>query len=408
MSSLAITQALQALLPDADAAKGALPAAGPGASLRPGLDTAMGHSLLQALEALPLQTTLPPSLGETLLRTATPPVHVLPEGNPLSSPHEARPDNAPTGPQALEQMAQAASPHDIAAERHGRLDAPGPPASVHTDANAAAPAPSSRAEPLATPLAREVVATTAVASLLHVPAARQRDATAPAPSTPRDRRDGDGPADDTAHDGNLEPPQAQDGASLESDNVTIVTAATQAPADRSTGAATLYESIVAALRAARDAGGPVAIALDELKRQRRVVLATPVSLTPGLRCLAHVDVLVPTAGSGRAVRLSGELLWSQVTSDTVWWQAHLVKSQGHGNVRQLVPVATQADTRRIAVCLGAHAIPMTAWSHACLRVRDGTRLWRALEPQWSLRLILSSLPLVLTEPPSPEGVLHAR
>jgi hypothetical protein len=190
-------------------------------------------------------------------------------------------------------------------------------------------------------------------------------------------------------------------------------------ASHSLAEAPLYQHLVAALRALNASSGPVFEVLSELKRQRRVLLATPQGLSFDLRCNAHVDVLIPAAGGlqGRAIRLKGELLWAQHHLATDWFMTHLVKSQTPAGVRQLSPMFDEEDgvddnptlasqpvaaslspsaiERQIAVCLGAQATPMVAWSQACLRVHDGNRLWRALESQWSLRLAISATTLGL-------------
>ena len=46
----------------------------------------------------------------------------------------------------------------------------------------------------------------------------------------------------------------------------------------------------------------------------------------------------------------------------------------------------------MAVCLGSQALSAGAGAQVCVRVRDTTRLWRALEPQWSLRVAVGTRP----------------
>jgi hypothetical protein len=350
---------------------------------------------------------------------------------------EGRPAHSPT----LQDMAQAVPRHDIAAERHGSATEgtgtlQGAPSPVAADAGPAADKPivsssSSRPEAAGTDaVARgEAQLTQAPLSMLHLQNTEFRTRFSEPPVDDEDdarqgRRDAQHPEDeDDTPAGTTALPQ--DAAALVAAGLLSPAAGradekaagptdapSPAPAGSSLGDPQLYQQIVSALHAVGAApASPVSEALEELRRQRRVVLATPSGLTAGLRCAAHVDVLWPVpGGGGRALRLSGELLWAQASAEADWMMAHLVKSQADGNVRQLAPIAADADARRIAVCLGAQAVPMVAWSQACLRVRDATRLWQALEPQWSLRLLVSTLPLSLLQnggaPLHPPGRPH--
>ena len=439
MSHLSISQALQALMPGVHAEGGpsrghadagmsplqglgsvaerlaGVPAAGPAEAS--GSTTGMGDSVLRGLEMSPLESHLAPSLGETLAQQLS---AIEPAATDLAGAGGAEVPGQEPGAAAhtLQQMAQAAPHHDVAAERHGSANraaasvASAPASgfdSLGTAAALSSPAP--HAEPMATPTLRDAQLTPAVATLLHTPATQLRTDPGASPATEerrhrraeRDVQDEDTEDDEDRDTGPDTIPMGDDEAELE-----LVPAEAVAAQSPLAGDPLLYQQIVSALHGLRLGEGPVTLALEELRRQRRVVLATPAGLRAGLRCPAHVDVLWPLPAGGRAVRLAGELLWSQVASDAVWLEAHLVKSQGRGNVRQLVPVASQAEARRVAVCLGVQAVPMTAWSQACLRVRDSNRLWSALGPQWSLRLVVASQPLVLQGQHTPvNGAFHA-
>jgi len=408
MNLASISQALQALLPAVQApqvsgergdAATAPQAGGDGRLLPDGMAGTVAMpagetgSLLAALETNPLQSQLPPSLSDTLTRVATA-LDLAPADAPAPVALQAVAPEPAEASRTLQQMAQVTAHVDIAADRHGSttesLAAP--------ESGTPAAGPSSHAEPLAMPMARDVQLTPAVASLLHVPAARL-SAKAPAHEAERDRGERGASHQDDAQ----EVPEEED-----RDAAAAPTPAPPAPpAPASTvardGDLQLYQQLMCALHERRGEGDAVERALEELSRQRRVVLATPAGPVAGWRCPAHVDVLWPRRGGGRVVRLTGELLWSQRTADVPWLEAHLVKSQGPGSVRELVPVAGQEDARHIAVCLGAQAVPMTAWSQACLRVRDGNRLWKALEPQWSLRVVIGRHPLALRAVSSVDG-----
>jgi len=349
--------------------------------------SSIGGSLLTALETNALHAQLPPSLSDTLARVSTA-LDLTPADAPAPVPPQSVAPEPAEASHTLQQMAQVTAHVDIAAERHGDPANRSTPEAKHTAQNA---------EPLATPSTKDVQLTPAVASLLHVPAARlQADAPPPHPQG----TDGDRSEQGSSHEDDL--PAAPDDEAAEARAPHHLSPRPAAPVGTHDDAQ-LYQQIVCALHGRRNEDDAVERALEELSRQRRVVLATPAGPVAGLRCLAHVDVLWPQRGRGRAVRLAGELLWSQATTEAAWLEGHLVKSQGPGSVRQLVPVAAQVDVRRIAVCLGAQAVPMTAWSQACLRVRDGNRLWQALAPQWSLRVIIGRHPLELRASPAFAG-----
>lgn len=330
----------------------------------------------------------PPAAGNMLLErlTALAPLEALAATSHDSTPRDVRAgalgvtadagvvdgtpvvtDGAVTEPAEatplLQQMARAATHLDVAAQRHGAVGDGGERVSTPATSDATA-----STAPLADAMALPVVA-----PQLHVPPSRlPSEPVPPPPGRPR----GGG------HDPDPPPGEAPPAPTPPR---TEAREPSPVGADPETEALRRFRAVVDALgvQATHPAVRPV---LDELRRQRRVLVATPVSPTDGLRQAASVHVLCPRPGGGRAWRLAGELLWAAPPADGRWWDVHLVKAQS-GSVRRLEPLS---DARRVAVCLGAQAVPMTAWADACLRVRDGTRLWQALEPQWSLRLLLGA------------------
>ena len=331
---------------------------------------------------------------------------------------EGRPAHSPT----LQDMAQAVPRHDIAAGRHGNHLAEGGPAPAGALLNSAT-ADADRPGAVAPTVAHAPDAAVAEAQLIQAPLALLHpQATEFRTHAPEPRDDDEPRRERRSAGGDEEEADPQDRATPRQDEGDAAAEVVAVPVDIApderhppaevrpslAGDAALYQQIVSALHALGTTTGPVSELLEELRRQRRVVLATPSRLTAGLRCNAHVDVLWPVAGGGRALRLSGELLWAQVSHGSDWLLAHLIKSQAPGNVRQLSPIGNEPGARCIAVCLGAQATPMLAWSQACLRVRDGTRLWQALEMQWSLRLAIGTLPLSLQAGPPSSAHPHGR
>lgn len=234
------------------------------------------------------------------------------------------------------------------------------------------------------PLQTELQATVAVASLLHIPSGS---------TSPRAA----GVEDPTRHGGGFD---HDDGGADESDSSDQDEAPTTddqvgAPRRASPGIGDpeLYQRLLAGLRAAERDCEALGAILAELRRQRCVLLVTPVGLPAGERAAAHVDVLWPRATGGRALRFAGELHWPAAPAPA-WWTSHVVKTQSEGHVRRLAPVVTgTSNLSPVQVLLGAQARPPEPVHGVCLRVRESTRFWRALEPQWSLRIALHSRPL---------------
>jgi hypothetical protein len=324
----------------------------------------------------------------------------------------------------LQDMAKMAPRHDIATQRHGP-SANNPKSSpstreVQLQSSPAVAQSSSRPDAAgANPVVRQVKITADAALLLHLQPTEFRttlsklDPTKEARKKRDEKNEEDASSDaDFLEDEDLTPdllPEINSQVSAPLSESASATPSKSAFSTSMAGDAQLYQNTVACLNAVGALAGPTFDLLAELRSQRRVVIATPHGLSSahahGLRCEVHVDLLWPVPGGGRALRLRGEILWTQAQFDADWFITHLVKSQSAGGVRQLSPKANQEQTRQIAVCLGAQALPMVAWSHACLRIHDGNRLWRALEPQWSLRLAVSTLPLTWHQ--QPHGAPHA-
>lgn len=271
-----------------------------------------------------------------------------------------------------------------AAQATPRPDGPAP---ATLEANAAprheaAVEAGSPADAGAAPLPTDLPATVAVASLLHVAVPEFRTRTDASPAVERGRLALDADADE---DGGGEA-HGDDEPSAEASDPVVT------PLPATSGDATLYARIVARLQQLAGESPVADEVLGELRRQRRVVLVTPSTLLPGPKTPAHVDVLWPMPTGGRALRLGGELWWARVPVPETWWCAHLVKSRSADHQHHLAPRPGDEAARDVAVCLGSQALSAGAGAQVCVRVRDTTRLWRALEPQWSLRVAVGTRP----------------
>lgn len=249
------------------------------------------------------------------------------------------------------------------------------------------------AEAGAAPLPSDLPATVAVASLLHVTAPAFRARTDASPGADERGHLALG-ADADEDDGDAAP----DGEEPSAEAPEPVTS----PLPAASGDPVLYARIVERLQALAGESAVAGEVLGELRRQRRVVLVTPSTLLPGPKCPAHVDVLWPLPTGGRALRLAGELWWARVPVADTWWCAHLVRSRSADHQHHLAPRPGDDLARDVAVCLGSQALAAGAGAQVCVRVRDTTRLWRALEPQWSLRVAVGTRPWSARTAPRPE------
>ena len=272
----------------------------------------------------------------------------------------------------------------------------GPPGASFEPGGADAGVPTSASgDSQVAPLQPELQATVAVASLLHLPA-----------GTPGAAR-ATGVEDPARHAVDLDPDEEEPPAGTAPDDEEALDEAPPSPrmAATSAGDAELYARLVAALRAAEREGDGLSLVLGELRRQRCALLVTPVSAFSGAECAAHVDLLWPRGAGGRALRLAGALRWPARPA-AAWWTTHVVKSQADGHVRRLMPLPG-SGAAEVAVVLGAQATPPRAASAVCLRVRESTRLWRAMEPQWSLRIAIGARPLLMAHR-EPGELVHGR
>lgn len=359
----------------ASAFAGGESAAGGGASPAPA-------SALEALVASPSGVAEAGGTGGALTSTLTNGVAALgasPEAattwTEAQTPggHEAA---AAPPSQTLALMAQAGPRQETLVERQGTVGEAG----LRDNGAAVTGWGDSQVAPLQT----ELQATVAVASLLHIP-------TGSASARPA------GVEDPARHGGGVDHDDDGTDESDPSDKDEAFMADDQAGAPRRAspgiGDPELFQRLLAALRAAERGCEALGAILAELRRQRCVLLVTPVGLPAGERAAAHVDVLWPRGTGGRALRFAGELHWPAAPAPA-WWTSHVVKTQSEGHVRRLAPVvAGTSGSSQVHVLLGAQARPPEPGPGVCLRVRESTRFWRALEPQWSLRIALHSRPL---------------
>jgi hypothetical protein len=158
----------------------------------------------------------------------------------------------------------------------------------------------------------------------------------------------------------------------------------------------LYRRIVTQLMAEKFQLHVVPHVLNELRRLRRVVLVTPVQRARVGLVDAHVDVLCPTRHGGSVLRMAGTIEWTVDPAVAGWMLLHVFKAQTSGGAMRFHPVSSTPHTTRLLVAAMGQPFAESGQAHARVRLSDGTRLRRALQSQWSLRMALGPNPIDLS------------
>lgn len=153
-------------------------------------------------------------------------------------------------------------------------------------------------------------------------------------------------------------------------------------------------------------------AAEQWQRGRCVVLACPQGPDPAGPAWAFVlwprlRQTAPTPGVQRVapalslygLRVDARLQWSSPPQAGQWCHVRVVKEHHPRTGRQLVALdGTAAATREgplpCEVQLGPVLARSLRWCEVCVRIPAAQRFWAALGAQWSVHVVVSSLPLV--------------
>jgi hypothetical protein len=153
-------------------------------------------------------------------------------------------------------------------------------------------------------------------------------------------------------------------------------------------------------------------AAEQWQRGRCVVLACPQGLDPlgpawafvlwpRSRVQAPPGQMAPPL-SLFGLRVEARLQWSSPPQGAHWCHVRVVKEHHPRTGRQLVVIEGQdppADTPLpCEVQLGPVLARSLRWCEVCVRIAAAQRFWTALGAQWSVHVVVSSDPLVETEP----------
>jgi hypothetical protein len=100
----------------------------------------------------------------------------------------------------------------------------------------------------------------------------------------------------------------------------------------------------------------------------------------------------------RGRRVAARLQWRLPPTGVQWLQARLAKEHHPQRGRQLVPLDPAAASLPVDVQLGPVLAERRARSDVRLRVDAVRRFWGALGDQWSVLVVVCSLPLVRPAP----------
>jgi hypothetical protein len=354
-----------------------------------------------------------PDTGEA---SGTAPIPGAETGEPTATPLS-------TGADLGERMLSQAQPHAAAEPAHVPAAAADPGAETGTAQSFARPQPQADATPgkadTALPSASHALSEFAVPASQLVPATLIGLQVEPAwiwtllqPTTPlpaarpaiEDDEDED-PARHTPHEDPSAQPESHDEAP-DSEPTTTESDALIDPALADEGCDGLTRVLQAALAAATPPSA-LRAAADQWQRGRCVVLACPQSATPDGPAWAFV--LWPRRSPARGLprtavltlwgrRVEAHLQWTVTPHGERWCHVRLVKEHHPRHGRQLLPMDAQLPTVPCEVQLGPVLIEHRRPCEARLRIHAVRRFWAALGDQWSVHLVVCSLPLAGIHP----------
>lgn len=169
------------------------------------------------------------------------------------------------------------------------------------------------------------------------------------------------------------------------------------------------ESLTRALGAALAARIPpraLLVAAEQWKRGRCVVLACPQGADPAGPAWAFVLWPRRQAPAGRAaapalslvgLRVEARLQWALPPVGAHWCHVRVVKEHHPRRGRQLVAPDSGAPVP-CEVQLGPVLARSLHWCEVCLRIHAVRRFWSALGAQWSVHVVVCSMPLAGARP----------
>jgi len=174
------------------------------------------------------------------------------------------------------------------------------------------------------------------------------------------------------------------------------------------------EALTRVLRMALSARVPphaLLVAAEQWQRGRCVVLACPRGADPAGAAWAFV--LWPrTAVRRRAdgsvpplelygLRVEARLQWSVLPHGPSWCQVRVIKEHHPRSGRQLIAAASAQPSGRVPceVQLGPVLARPLHCCDVCVRIHAAQRFWSALGTQWSMQVVVCSVPLLDDGPP---------
>ncbi len=134
--------------------------------------------------------------------------------------------------------------------------------------------------------------------------------------------------------------------------------------------------------------------LQQLQGSRRIVVVFPFSDPGELHCAARACLLWrDAAGKGQVAGLAARLGWAKPPRDMGWVMVRGYKDRAaHGRWRLRVK-ATVPGPRGAAVQVGRSPMLPGMWTEVRLHIPDATRFWAILGAQFSLQMVISTVPL---------------
>jgi hypothetical protein len=153
----------------------------------------------------------------------------------------------------------------------------------------------------------------------------------------------------------------------------------------------LFMQIVAKLRASKCEASH--LALLELARERRVLVAFPAEDNHSLQSVADAYLLWQKGDKGKVARIHARLYWANTKRDRRLISVRVRKDCDEAGQRILRPEIEETINPEGTAILSIQSLAQVRWTQAALVVTEAVRLWSLVGQQWSMRVVIATASL---------------
>jgi hypothetical protein len=153
----------------------------------------------------------------------------------------------------------------------------------------------------------------------------------------------------------------------------------------------LFMQIVAKLQASKCEASH--LALLELSRERRVLVAFPAEDNHSLQSVADAYLLWQKGDKGKVARIHARLYWANTKRDRRLISVRVRKDCDEAGQRILKPEIEETINPEGTAILSIQSLAQVRWTQAALVVTEAVRLWSLVGQQWSMRVVIATAPL---------------